>query len=98
MEKSMPSFLLSKSLVFESLKSFKDALQAWPIAKHFSYCITSSNRTHVIAKSHTDLQCLFCIQCNHCSYDDCDILTTLKPNHTCQGHVPALCLVVFQLS
>ena len=98
MKESMPSFSLSKGLVFESFKSFKDALQAWSIAKHFSYRITHSNRTCVMAKCRTDLQCPFYIQCNHCSYDDCAILTTLESNHTCQGHVPALCSIVSQLS
>ena len=61
MKEYMLSFPLSNSLVFESLKSFKDALQAWFIAKHFSYYITPSNRTHVMAKCCTDLQCFFYI-------------------------------------
>ena len=55
----MPSFLLSKGLVCELLKSFKDALQAWSIAEHFSYCITHNNRTRVMAKCRADLQCPF---------------------------------------
>ena len=61
MEEYMPSFSLSKDLVFESLKSFKNVLQAWSIAKHFSYCITYSDRIRVMAKCCTDLQCLFYI-------------------------------------
>ena len=58
MEESMLSFSLSKGLVFESLKS---ALQAWSIAKHFSYRITHSDRTRVMARCRTDLQCPFYI-------------------------------------
>ena len=93
----MPLFFLSKGLMFEFLKSFKNVLQAWSIAEHFSYRITYSNRTCVMAKCCTDLQCLFYIRCNHCFYDNSAILTTLEPNHTCQRHVLALCLVVSQL-